>query len=92
MLLLQRVWRHLVDAADLEATLPCAALLRFLRASLLPQDEAAAAAYPPPATDATLLADFARLWRNTLSYKTTRNIRGHTEHALQMEVRARGQA
>jgi len=86
VVLLQRVWRHLVEAADLEATLPCAALLRFLRAALLPQDEAAAAAYPPPATDATLLADFARLWRNTLSYKTTRNIRGHTEHALQREA------
>ena len=78
MLLLQRVWRLLVNAADLDASLSSPSLLRFLRAALLPQDENAAAAYPPPATDPTLLADFATLWRNTLSYKSIRNVRGHT--------------
>ena len=82
MLLLQRVWRLLVNAADLSASLSSPTLLRFLRAALLPQDENAAAAYPPPATDPTLFADFAALWRNTLSYKSIRNVRGHTEHTL----------
>ena len=82
MLLLQRVWRLLVNAADLNASLSSPTLLRFLRAALLPQDENAAAAYPPPATDPTLFADFAALWRNTLSYKSIRNVRGHTEHTL----------
>jgi len=78
VLLLQRVWRLLVNAADLSASLSSPTLLRFLRAALLPQDATAAAAYPPPATDPTLLADFATLWRNTLSYKSIRNVRGHT--------------
>ena len=45
---------------------------------LLPQDETAAAAYPPPAADLMLLRDFAALWRNTLSYKTVRNVRAAT--------------
>lgn len=35
--------------------------------------------------DAALLADFAQLYRNTLSYKHTRNVRESTEIALQME-------
>jgi len=86
VLLLQRVWRLLVNAADLNASLSSPTLLRFLRAALLPQDENAAAAYPPPATDPTLFADFAALWRNTLSYKSIRNVRGHTEQTLQSEA------
>ena len=37
--------------------------------------------------DAALLADFASMYRNTLSYKTTRNVRPSTvEMALECEV------
>ena len=85
VLLLQRVWRHLAASADLEATVGSAVLLRFLRAALAPPDDSAkpnAPAAPgapapatPPAADPQLFADFAVLWRNTLSYKSIRNVR-----------------
>ena len=41
----------------------------------------------PASQDASLLADFATMYRNTLSYKTTRNVRPSTvEMALECEV------
>ena len=89
LLLLQRVWRHLVpSASQLDATLPQPPLLAFMRAALLPAsaDDEDAAATSPPAADPTLLSDFAQTWRNTLSYKTTRNVRGDTEAAIQEEL------
>ena len=76
VLLLQRVWRHLVDSTALDATLAISPLLRFLRAALLPLEEARPDALKPPAADPQLFSDFAALWRNTLSYKGIRNVRG----------------
>eukprot|EP00908_Phaeocystis_cordata_P016484 Transcript_27744.p1 GENE.Transcript_27744~~Transcript_27744.p1 ORF type:complete len:816 (+),score=406.70 Transcript_27744:122-2569(+) len=86
VLLLQRVWRHLVDSTALDATLAISPLLRFLRAALLPLEEARPDALKPPAADPQLFSDFAALWRNTLSYKGIRNVRGNTEALLMSEA------
>ena len=90
---MQRLWRHLVPpAAGAQAqtqTLQASDLLRFMAQALQPapavdtlEDEEGAVAAdssPRPLDDPTLLADFAALYRNTLSYKSTRNVRSSAQ-------------
>jgi hypothetical protein len=110
--LIQRLWRHLVPAAEAEAEaavgtaamLQASDLLRFMALALQPTPAAADAegegggepgaaagaagsSSAEPAADAALLSDFAALYRNTLSYKSTRNVRSSTvDTALDVDV------